>query len=550
MLKALLKKQLYELFALLFLGAGRSNKKKKKKTANAGRAATAVILIIVFAIVFLTVLVIAWAMADVMVSAGYGWMLFIFYGIGGLLASILINAMLSCNLIFKAKDNSLLLSMPIPPKTILLTRMMVLFLNCIVVNAFCWLPAVIMYQVCGGLQIVPLVFGILMMILIGMVAIAFACLIGWFITLLTRNSTSKIILSIVGFLILFVVIFGSRAFANDLITTLLDNLDSVGQVMQTKAYPLYLFGQAACGDVLAFGVFAIICLAVFALIYFILSKTFIALVTSTKGGKHKVYKASEQKVKKIGRSLRGKEWAVLFKTPVYLINCGFGVLFFVILIILGCTQIPMLTQTVPMLKELSAGSSEMPFSILPELIPYGLVAASLFIIAFNFISFPSISLEGKSLWILKSMPVKAYNIFIEKIQIHAIFNALPAVIFLLFFGICVQESVVTIVLMIITVTAFSYLTGYFGMVIGIKRANLNWTNIAIPIKQNLGGLFCILFSMGFAIAFITIYIVIAVQNIVLPTKYYLIGFTIVFAVLSLLFDRWLKTSGTHHFLEL
>ena len=148
------------------------------------------------------------------------------------------------------------------------------------------------------------------------------------------------------------------------------------------------------------------------------------------------------------------------------------------------------------------------------------------------------------------MPVKAYNIFIEKIQIHAIFNGLPAVIFLLFFGICLQESVVIIALMIITVLAFSYLTGYFGMVIGIKRANLNWTNIAIPIKQNLGGLFCILFSMGFAIAFIAIYIVIAVQNIVLPTKYYLIGFSIVFVVMSLLFDRWLKTSGTHHFLEL
>lgn len=44
MLKTLLKKQVYELFAILFLGASRSKSSKKKKRSTGSNIATKVIL--------------------------------------------------------------------------------------------------------------------------------------------------------------------------------------------------------------------------------------------------------------------------------------------------------------------------------------------------------------------------------------------------------------------------------------------------------------------------------------------------------------------------
>ena len=59
-------------------------------------------------------------------------MYFFIFGFVALMASIAFNAFVSYNMIFKAKDNTLLLSMPIPPRLILFSRMAILFMNCVI----------------------------------------------------------------------------------------------------------------------------------------------------------------------------------------------------------------------------------------------------------------------------------------------------------------------------------------------------------------------------------------------------------------------------------
>lgn len=104
-------------------------------------------------------------------------MYFFIFGFFALLASIAFNAFVSYNMVFKAKDNSLLLSMPIPARLILFSRMSVLFMNCIIFGGLFWLPAVLVYQLFKP-SVIAVVCGILMLLFIAMIALALACLVG------------------------------------------------------------------------------------------------------------------------------------------------------------------------------------------------------------------------------------------------------------------------------------------------------------------------------------------------------------------------------------
>lgn len=208
-------------------------------------------------------------------------------------------------------------------------------------------------------------------------------------------------------------------------------------------------------------------------IYFIMSKTFMFVVNSKTGGKHKVYKAKDQKSRSVNRSLLSKEFSFLFKTPVYLINAGLGSVFILVALVACCFAIPMFKDALPVLREVSMQPGVgFPFNIINELIPFGILGVPLCCTAFSTLSTPSVSVEGKSMWILKSLPIKPMEILKAKLNLHVIYCLIPSLIFILFLGIICNESPISILIMIIGITAFTFLTAYFGLFIGTMRANL------------------------------------------------------------------------------
>lgn len=160
-------------------------------------------------------------------------MYFLIFGFMALLASIAFNAFIAYNMLFRAKDNTLLLSMPIPPRLILFSRMSVLFMNCVIVCFFVWLPAVIMYATVkfSGLA---LLFGILMIFIISFASMAFACLIGWFVALISKNQITKIILSTIGTILLIVIVVALRGFMNFLMVGIIQNMTVLSEFVMFR----------------------------------------------------------------------------------------------------------------------------------------------------------------------------------------------------------------------------------------------------------------------------------------------------------------------------
>lgn len=163
------------------------------------------------------------------------------------------------------------------------------------------------------------------------------------------------------------------------------------------------------------------------------------------------------------------------------------------------------------------------------------------------VSTPSISLEGKNLWLLKTMPVEPVRILRAKVQLHMLVNVPSAVLSLVLLCVAMRIDWLAALAMVPAVCVFIWLTGLLGLIIGLKRPNLNWTSEQVVIKQSLNILFIMLIGMA-------ITVILAgggwhLRQFMSPTVWMLV-FSAVAGVICVLLTRWLGRGGTECFIKL
>ena len=176
-----------------------------------------------------------------------------------------------------------------------------------------------------------------------------------------------------------------------------------------------------------------------------------------------------------------------------------------------------------------------------------LCAAVCVMCAMNDITAPSVSLEGKSLWIYQSLPVDAFDVLKAKVYVQTVLTGIPA----LFCTVCAciiaemnaLEWIMTFITVLVSILFFSE----FGLILGLKMPNLNWTNEISPIKQGLPPMISVFGGMIFAIL---IAVGDLIMNGVIPDWAYLAVFALIFFILSALMYAWIKKKGTRIFREL
>ena len=119
MTKTLIKKQLMELFSFFW--------QDKKKNRN--RKGIQFVLFLIFYVVLLvgTISLISWFVADFLcvplVSVGMDWMYFALMGLVGIALGAFGSIFNTYSSLYLAKDNDLLLAMPVKPSRILFVRL-------------------------------------------------------------------------------------------------------------------------------------------------------------------------------------------------------------------------------------------------------------------------------------------------------------------------------------------------------------------------------------------------------------------------------------------
>ena len=143
MLKILLRKQLYELNSSFFY-----DRKKGKVRSKS----TSILFIVLYALLMIVVMGGIFAALSVMlcgpfVGMGLDWLYFDMMTLLALFLGVFGGVFNTYSSLYKAKDNDLMLSLPIPTKYILISRLTGVYLMGLMFSAVVMLPAVIVYFV-------------------------------------------------------------------------------------------------------------------------------------------------------------------------------------------------------------------------------------------------------------------------------------------------------------------------------------------------------------------------------------------------------------------
>ena len=162
----------------------------------------------------------------------------------------------------------------------------------------------------------------------------------------------------------------------------------------------------------------------------------------------------------------------------------------------------------------------------------------------NVVTAPSISLEGKNIWLIQSLPVTGWQVLLSKLKLHMIVTAPAAVLVTIVAEIITKPSLIMSVLVVIIQIVFIFLFGLVGLMFNLKWHNLDWTNESFAVKQSLSVVLTmftpwgILIVLGTLFYFICDYIAIEL----------FLGICLVIMVgIATVLMKWLKTRGAKKF---
>ena len=534
MLKTLIKLQFQK--ALARYTANSSNKKKNGKKSSFNSPAVYLALLtfvgVVFAFMFYNMFSM---MAPMLATSGFSWLYFLYVMGASFVISTIGCIFLSLSQLYEAKDNELLLSMPIPPRSILFCRMLPLYAQNLLFCALVQVPAFAAYATNVSVSASLVVSQIVILLLVPLLSLSVSCILGWLIAFVTSRTRHKNVVTIVFSLVFFALYFYLYYQAEDLVKTLAANSIGIGANIMDSAYPLYLTGLGASGDLLPlFGV-AVVIIAFFAVVYAVLSHSFIKLATAKKGAKKAVYKEKTLKVSSASKALLRKERMMFTGNATYMLNSGLSALIMVGGTIYAVFQLNTLKQ--------------FP-STLIEMISVYLPLVIAFVISLGPISAASISMEAKNLWLMQSLPVSPLQVLTQKLKLHFIVNGVVSLVPSVVLSIMLGMKPVNIIITILIPIFFSLFSGLLGLMFDLKKPKLDWNTTAEAVKQSSSVMLSLLISVLAVCVPAIAYPILLSFAIEISTEIFLACTAFYFILISLPVWFWIKNKGTKVFANL
>ena len=481
MLRVLLKKQMTEIFRSYFFDA-----KKNRSRSKAGTVAYIILFVGLMAgllggmFTYLSL-----SICGAFTAAGMDWLYFALMGLLAVLLGIFGSVFNTYSSLYLSKDNDLMLSMPIPVNVIMTSRLLSVYLMGLMYSIVVILPAVIVYWVTASVSVSVIFGSILLILLISVFVLTLSCALGWAVARISLKLRNKSFITVIVSLAFIAGYYFFYFKAQILIQNLIANAAVYGAKIKGGAYPIYLFGAVGSGDAFAMLVVSAVILALFVLMWVIISRSFLKIATSSEHTARKVYKETAMKQKGIAAALLAKEFERFISSPNYMLNCGLGILMLpiggVLLLWQGKTVIPVLNQI---------------FGERAGCTPVILSAAVCMLASMNDMTAPSVSLEGRSLWLLQSLPVTPWQVLRAKLEMQLILTGIPA----LFCTVCIAfiypYTLSELLLAVLVPLSFVLISALFGLFLGLKMPNLSWTSEITPIKQSA----CVMITLfsGFA----------------------------------------------------
>lgn len=533
MLRTLLKKQMTEIFRSYFYNSKKNQRRSRGSTIGLFLGFGCLMLLIAGALV----VTFAISLCDAFAQQGMGWMYFVLMGLFSVAMGAFGSVFNTYAGLYLSKDNDLLLSMPIPVRCIIASRLLSVYLMGTLYAGIVYLPAMIVYWVRASASAAVICGSLLLFVLISLFVLTLSCLLGWVIAKISLKLKNRGILTAL-FSLIFVGVYYAFYFkAQDLISYLIEHATQIGDKIKGAAYPLYLFGCVGVGNWVAELTVGLTVFALFALTCVILSKSFLRIATATGKVARATYREKSVKAENADSALLRKEFRRFFGSANYMLNCGFGTLF------LPAAGIFLLIKGRLLIDNLNV-----LFQDGGAIVPVLLCAAACLLGSMNDAAAPSVSLEGKNLWLVQSLPVNPFQVLMAKARLQIIITGIPMIFFLICAAIVTfPVAPVGTILSIAVSLLYVPLAAFFALFLGVRHPNLTWSNEIVPIKQSMNVMVALFSGWGYAL-------VLAGGYFLFGTYIGSIAYLAIFAILSValitVLVNWHKTKGSALFAAL
>lgn len=445
------------------------------------------------------------------------------------------------NLLFNCKDDNILLALPIKKSTVLFIRVFKFYIFELIYNSLFLLPAIVVYLRYVKVGITFYLSTFFAILLLPIIPIIISCIIGAIISGFSSKFKFKNLAQIFLTTIFLLIVFYISLNLEKIISNLAQNATSINDLITKLYYPagayIKMITNFNIQDLLIF-VFAHVSLLIATI--FLLSKIYFKINSDVKRVKIQA-KSSNYTIKtsKPMKALIKKELNKFISSPVFVTNAGFGLVLFIVIGISMCIK---LEGIIGMLNTQEINVTvEQVKSYIPVII-FGLICFSSLMTS---ITSSMISLEGKTFNILKSLPVKPFNIIFSKIA-TAVIISLPFILIgdIIMF-IKFRLNIFEIIVLLISSIILPLVSETLGILINLKYPKMDAENDTEVVKQSLSSTIAV-FS-GMILIGLTIYILYKClsYNIVpdLIILYGLIAYTIICLILLV----YLNKKGTKEF---
>ncbi|MEN6338845.1 MAG: hypothetical protein ABFD03_01820 [Clostridiaceae bacterium] len=477
----LTKLQVSSLFGINKILHMKSSEEKKQ-----GKRALGTLIAMVFALGYMSVLY-SIMLASAFDSLG---MLPTLLGLMALAASVLIlvfSIFETKGVLFGFGDYDIVMSWPVDVRAVAASRVFSMYAYNFIYAVLLLLPAGVIYAIKASplWWFYPLY--LVLMVLIPALPSIIGALLGTLLTVATARMKKSNIMSIIAQMafvigIMFLSMKGSMSITDP--TKIAGSADALKGVVSAIYPPAQWFQNAlTAGSLVDILWLVLLTLVSVGILMLWLGKNFVAInsrIKSKPRGETFVMRSQVRSAKIT--ALFKREVARYFSSSLYVVNTAFS---YVMLLAAGVLLL--------LKADAVAAFFEMPgLDSVKSVVPFALG----WIVSMGTTTASSISMEGKSLWIIKSLPVSAREWLAAKLMV-TLMLAVPSILItstLIVIGLA--PSLLDAVWMFVIPLVFAVAFGVFGLWLNIRMPRLDWQNEAEVVKQGGSIMVCIFSGMG------------------------------------------------------
>ena len=451
---------------------------KYKTKANSSKLKKMLLPIFLFILLGFSVGMYAYGIAEMLKPMNLTYIMLTIFLAGVTVFTFMEGIYKSQGILFDSKDNDLLFSLPIRKGYILSARIIKLLLFEYLYNLMFFLPAIVVYIYFENPSINFYLITLLITILIPIIPTIVSCFFGYAIKMFSSKVKSKRLIQTIltGILMVGLILISTKT--NDFINNIAKNATSINDFLTKIYYPI----GAYINLITKFDMIELVKLVLIHIIplvlFIMLGQIFYFRIISNFKGSSVSKKSKNKKLSiKTNKpivSLTKKELRRYFSSTIYIFNTAVGMIIVVFATILLCTKGE---GAIDIFKN-NNGEAITSLSTMYYVIIY-------FALAFTSISSSSISLEGKTINITKTLPIDYKLIFKSKILTCFILELPLVLVSELAFVIRYNMGIIYFLQLIGLSIGIILFNAVVGLIANLKFPKLNATSDTEVVKQSM-----------------------------------------------------------------